>query len=279
MSALSTIRVRYVAVGVAGLVIATPAKVAGQTVGVEPPSAIRTRIVRDTGLVNALNNFVLLGQGLPVKRSDLAIRVIAVAGESGSAKDGESDRVVHWLYVSVSEFGELPGQRLYRLGPLFNPKLDSLVAQDSVPTAFVSYGAPSKRQHARIAATLDSVQVTPVGAVSTPIPPDAPVVRGASGRRYPLVAFGPLQGQEGFRAWQVEFVAGTTDTAAMRVQAADVARAVRADAEQRGFSVLAIFAYEVDPRTAPVTLVRKWGFPFERTPTGEWRAVTAAARP
>lgn len=145
-----------------GLLFASAAAAAAQTVGIQPPTALRTRVVRDTGLVNALNSFELLGERVPLKGSDLSVRVLSVPGESGSAKDGESDQVVHWLYVAVSEFGELPDQRLYRLGPFFNPKLDSLVAQGRIPVAFVSYGVPPRLQRARIVATLDSVRVTAV---------------------------------------------------------------------------------------------------------------------
>ena len=134
---------------------------AAQTVGIRPVANSRLRPVRDTALVNALNNFELLGEARRVKGSDVAVRVFRLAGESGSAKDGESDQVIHWLYVGVSEFGEQAEQRLYRLGPFYDPKLDSLVSRDSVPVAFISYGLKSKRQHAAIVADLDSGRVLP----------------------------------------------------------------------------------------------------------------------
>jgi hypothetical protein len=151
-------RVSHIGVAVA-ILAATPTAVLAQTVGIHAPTSARGRRVVDTALVNALNNFELLGEAAPVKGTDLAVRVLAVAGESGSAKDDESDRVVHWLYIAVSEFGELPTQRLFRFGPFFEPKLDSLVARSAVPVAYVSYGLRDRRQRARIVATVDSSRI------------------------------------------------------------------------------------------------------------------------
>ena len=144
---------------VAILAVATPPATFAQTVGIQPPVSARGRAVRDTTLVNALNNFELLGEGSPVTGTDLAVRVLAVAGKSRSAKDEESDRVVHWVYVAVSEFGEFPTQRLFRFGPFFDPKLDSLVTHRGVPAAYLSYGLPDRRQRARIVATPDSARI------------------------------------------------------------------------------------------------------------------------
>ena len=141
------------------ILAASPSAVFAQTVGIKPPASTRGHSVRDTALVNALNNFELLGEGVPVRGTDLAVRVLAVPGASGSAKDGESDRVVLWLYFAVSEFGELPTQRLYRFGPFFQPTLDSLVARSGVPVAYIAYGLSERRIRARIVATIDSSRI------------------------------------------------------------------------------------------------------------------------
>ena len=141
------------------ILAASASTVFAQTVGIKPPASTRGHSVRDTALVNALNNFELLGEAVPVRGTDLAVRVLAVPGASGSAKDGESDREVHWLYFAVSEFGELPTQRLYRFGPFFEPKLDSLVARSGVPVAYIAYGLSERRIRARIVATVDSSRI------------------------------------------------------------------------------------------------------------------------
>jgi len=146
-----------------GVLLPFAGESAAQTVGVEPVTLIQQRPVGDSALINAVNNFILLGEGgAPKAGTSLAVRVVEVPGETGSAKDGESDQVVSWLYIAVSEFGEAPRQSLFRLGPLFAPKLDSLVTQRDSAVAFVSYGLPAKPQHARIAVTLDRVRVTAV---------------------------------------------------------------------------------------------------------------------
>ena len=88
----------------------------------------------------------------------LGVRVIGVAGESGSAGD-ESDATVDWLYVGVSEFGEMPPQRVYRLGPVYDPKVIALVVERGLPVLYINYGLPNRRQHARIVVTLDHLSV------------------------------------------------------------------------------------------------------------------------
>jgi hypothetical protein len=141
-----------------------PAPGLSQTVGVQTPAAIRSRTVQDSALTNALNNFELLGERDFRRESGLMVRLLTVPGESGSARDGESDQVVSWVYIAVSEHDELPRQRLYRVGPLFNPKVDSLVIRDSIPTAFLSYGTDRKRRKARIAASLERIRIADAGS-------------------------------------------------------------------------------------------------------------------
>jgi hypothetical protein len=143
-----------------GVLLAAPAIGDAQTVGVGPPAAARRRAVRDTALVNALNNFRVLGEREFIEEAGLRVRVVAVPGASGSARDGESDRAVHWLYVTVSGYGAFPRQRLYRVGPFFAPRLDSLTVDAGAPVAYVSYGVSPNRHQARIEARLERVRVS-----------------------------------------------------------------------------------------------------------------------
>lgn len=140
----------------------SPLSVRAQTAGGQPPGQMRSREIRDTALVNALSNVEILGEAAPVNGTQLAVRVLSLAGASGSARDGESDRVVNWLFVAISDFGEEPEQHVFRLGSFFDPKLDSLVAQGAVPIAFISYGATPKRQRAKVLVTLRSVRLLPI---------------------------------------------------------------------------------------------------------------------
>lgn len=141
------------------LITALPS-VSAQTVGVSQPSKLAKRTIRDTALVNALNNSELMARHEFPRGAGLVVRVFGVPGESGSAKDGESDRVTSWLYFAVSEYGEMPEQRVYRLGPVYDPKVDSLVFRDSVPTAFISYGLRASRHKARVTVTLEALNIS-----------------------------------------------------------------------------------------------------------------------
>jgi hypothetical protein len=143
-----------------GALLAAPAASGAQTVGVGPPAAARRRAVRDTALVNALTNFRVLGEREFLEEAGLRVRVVAVPGAAGSARDGESDRPVHWLYVSVSEYGAFPKRRLYRVGPFFAPRLDSLTLDGRVPVAYVTYGVAPDRHQARLEAGLDRIRVS-----------------------------------------------------------------------------------------------------------------------
>ncbi|MBH8556911.1 hypothetical protein [Hymenobacter negativus] len=57
------------------------------------------------------------------KLSQAVAQVYVVGNGSGSAKLPESDETSHSLLVSVSEYGEHPASRLFKVGPLMNPKI------------------------------------------------------------------------------------------------------------------------------------------------------------
>ena len=155
-SSRSTILLAIAAASVA-LAQAAPAQAA--TVGADAPGALRGHRVADQDLVRVLNELDLLVNRQLLAETGLAIRIFSVPHQRGSARDGESDRVVHDLYIAVSDFGEYTSQRVYRIGPVYAPRLESLVVQKRVPVAFVSYGSNAKRRSARLAATLDGVSI------------------------------------------------------------------------------------------------------------------------
>ena len=130
-----------------------------QTVGVAPPASLRSRPVRDSALLNVVVNARLLAERDVERETGLIVRVSEVAGASGSAKTGESDAVVHWLYVAVSEMGELVEQRAYRVGPFYDPKVERIVAEGRIPVVYIAYGAPTARRHARIEVDLQGMRI------------------------------------------------------------------------------------------------------------------------
>jgi hypothetical protein len=141
------------------LFVAAVSPLRGQTVGVGPPATLRTREVRDTALRNVVVNSEILANKDLDKEAGLSVRVTAIAGESSSAKEEDTDAVVSWIYLSVSEFGEVVEQRAFRLGPVYDPKVDRIVAERRIPVAYLSYGARKHRQTARIEIDLTGLRV------------------------------------------------------------------------------------------------------------------------
>jgi hypothetical protein len=84
-----------------------------QTVGVEPPTAIRAASIHDTALIKASATFALLAERAPVG-TVLPVRLLSVPGESGSAKDGNnpgSARPAHCAKLDMSRALSVENQR------------------------------------------------------------------------------------------------------------------------------------------------------------------------
>ena len=141
------------------LLLATVTPLNAQTVGVGAPTTLRTSEVRDTSLRNIVVNSEILADKNLLSQTGLSVRVIAIAGESGSAKEEETDTVVSWVYLGVSDFGEVVEQRAFRLGPVYDPKVDRVVAEGHTPVVYLSYGARKHRRIARIEIDLQGLRV------------------------------------------------------------------------------------------------------------------------
>jgi hypothetical protein len=146
-------------IGILLLLATVTPSMSPQTVGVGAPASLRAREVRDTTLRNVVVNSVILANKNLLKEAGLSVRVIAIAGESGSAREEETDTVVSWVYLGVSEFGEMVEQHAFRLGPVYNPKVDRIVAEGRIPVVYLSYGAPKHRQFARIEIDLKGIRI------------------------------------------------------------------------------------------------------------------------
>jgi len=159
-------------VSCAAVAAAAPAQAQQDTVpriGVHPAFSLKAHLVSDPLLTHRLNTRILNASELlgerqfsRESRADLTVRVIAVSRESRSAQDRLPDKGVHDLYIAVSESDELPRERLYQVGPVYEPKLDSLVLYRGRPAAFVSDGTREQpRREVCIRITLNLVVVQP----------------------------------------------------------------------------------------------------------------------
>ena len=132
----------------------------GQTVGVRPVSELRAQSVSDSALLNVVVNGRLMKEQNLAREARLFVRVVEVAGESGSAKTEGTDEVVSWIYVAVSDYGEVVQQRAYRLGPVYDPKVERLVAENRTPVVYLAYGARGNRRRARLAVDLKGITIS-----------------------------------------------------------------------------------------------------------------------
>jgi hypothetical protein len=142
-------------------VVCFTARAQAQKVGIAPLSALRPAEVRDSALLNVLLNASVLAERDLDRATGLSVRVLIVPGESGSAQTEDTDEVVSWLYVGVSEFGEVVQQRAYRVGPVYDPKIDRIVAEGRTPVVYLSYGARNTRHHSRVAVDLNGIHIQP----------------------------------------------------------------------------------------------------------------------
>lgn len=129
--------------------------------GTEPPEKLQAATVTDKTLVDLLANLKLLGER-DGGTKDLSVRVFGVTGASGSAK-AESCEVVTEVYVVVSEDGEAPERAVFRVGPLYGPKLEEIFVRGGKPTVFLTYGAADQRRAMQLALSLSEAQVIPQG--------------------------------------------------------------------------------------------------------------------
>jgi hypothetical protein len=133
----------------------------GQTVGVGPVSELRAQSVNDSALLNVVVNGRILKEQDLAREARLFVRVVEVAGESGSAKTVGTEEVVSWIYVAVSDYGEVVEQRAYRLGPVYDPKVERLGAENRTPVIYLAYGVRGNRRRARITVDLKAITIWP----------------------------------------------------------------------------------------------------------------------
>ena len=105
--------------------------------------AIKYKEVKNSDLTYVLNNIVKTTRFTDDKNS-LLIRVYVVADASGSAHTEGTDEVTNSIYIAVSNNGETPEQRLFRLASVYNPKLVNWVKTATGPGLVMTYGPANK---------------------------------------------------------------------------------------------------------------------------------------
>jgi hypothetical protein len=110
--------------------------------------------VRDRDQLNLYNSFQVLGEKLVGKPSG-QLRVIGTWGESAGL---DCDCVLTRVSIAMNYDGE--DLRLYRLGQLLDPKVDSIATEGGSPVAYIAYGEAATRKRARIEVLSNELRIT-----------------------------------------------------------------------------------------------------------------------
>jgi hypothetical protein len=118
-------------------------------------SIFKTEKVEDARLIKVLNELSLLTEK---KTRQLSIKVFTVGNESGSAGFAGSDEITHQIYIATSEYGELPEQNLFVIGPFYNPTLFSWSERDGQELT-IEYGEQKSRKTITIKISFDKIEM------------------------------------------------------------------------------------------------------------------------
>ena len=88
----------------------------------------------------------------------LSIRVLEVTNESGSA-GFDNCEVTSTIYITVSEDGEYPEQKLYKLTPVYNPKIEKSEVKKYSPIIYLSYGPLKNPKKIKIVISLNKLSI------------------------------------------------------------------------------------------------------------------------
>jgi hypothetical protein len=85
----------------------------------------------------------------------MSVRVLSTWGTYAGL---DCDCLTSHVFVATNLDGE--ELRLFQLGPLLDPVVDSLVTEASKPTVYLSYGLAAQRLHLRVGIALDRLSIT-----------------------------------------------------------------------------------------------------------------------
>lgn len=110
--------------------------------------------VDDFDLVYIMNRVQVLGE---VANDTLTVRVLSVENLPGSA-DSPSGEVTAEVYVGVSEYDELPEQRLFRFDDLLGPEVERM--NEGTLGVSLTFGPADARRSICVGPSLTTLNVT-----------------------------------------------------------------------------------------------------------------------
>ena len=103
--------------------------------------AVSYNEIKSPDLVRLFNGLIVLAES---RTNDLSVRVLETSNEPGSA-GFDNGEVTSNIYIAVSEFDESPAQNLFKLSPLYWPKIQKIDTVGDTPIVYLSYATGSKR--------------------------------------------------------------------------------------------------------------------------------------
>ena len=111
--------------------------------------------ISDSNIVRIFNNISIL----EVKRAlEFVVKIFSVGDESGSA-NRESCAITEKVYIAVSEYGEHPLEKLYRLESLYSPRIESIVPEGDTVVILFSYIESQDRLSLKVKITPENATI------------------------------------------------------------------------------------------------------------------------
>jgi hypothetical protein len=105
--------------------------------------------------ISIFNNIQILDE---FKTAELRIRFLTLSNLPGSA-GFDSGEVTKNLFISISEFDELPEQKLYVIKNLYGLKIEKIEKSNKYPLVTISFIVDSKRETLNLELSLKEINI------------------------------------------------------------------------------------------------------------------------
>jgi len=114
---------------------------------------LQIKALNNDQVVHLLNNSDLLTNCQTFNLSIKVFKVVNLPGNSG-ADNGE---ITNDLYIAISEFGEVPVQKVFTISSIYNPKFISWDTKNQKkPELSIEYGQKNERKKITLQISIDS---------------------------------------------------------------------------------------------------------------------------
>ncbi len=124
------------------------------------PSLIKADVmveeVDESPLVQILNDLMILSE---YETDDIRIRIFGFYIAPGSGGRSGTEDIMS-IYIAVSEYGEYPEQKLFKLDPLYKPSPVTWDSSSSVPTGQIDYLERGNKIEMSLEVSIEGIKVS-----------------------------------------------------------------------------------------------------------------------